>query len=97
MRFTLVVGVALVTWTVARACVASVASAPVELAGDAPRVQVWAKRETGYFKVKDGTRLRYSVLLPAKEGKFPIVLIYSGYDTASIGGAAHLQNNVTFR
>jgi putative CocE/NonD family hydrolase len=90
----------------ALSCVASVAlsvgsalaapSTDASSAADGPRPQVWAKRETGYFQTADGTRLRYSALLPAKKGKFPVALIYSGYDTGSIGGPAYMQNNVTF-
>src|SRR5262252_6168967 len=65
-------------------------------AADAPQKQFWARRETGYLPAADGTLLRYSVLLPAKAGRFPVALIYSGYDTGSIGGAAYLKNDVTF-
>jgi putative CocE/NonD family hydrolase len=63
---------------------------------DAPVKPFWARRETGYLKTADGTLLRYSVLLPAAKGRFPVALIYSGYDTGSIGGAAYLGNDVTF-
>jgi len=63
---------------------------------DAPQKQFWARRETGYLPAADGTLLRYSVLLPAKTGRFPVALSYSGYDTGSIGGAAYLKNDVTF-
>jgi putative CocE/NonD family hydrolase len=67
-----------------------------ETSADAPQKQFWARRETGYLPAADGTLLRYSVLLPAKTGRFPVALIYSGYDTGSIGGAAYLKNDVTF-
>ncbi|WP_082991618.1 CocE/NonD family hydrolase [Paraburkholderia tropica] len=56
----------------------------------------WARRITGYFTVSDGTRLRYSALLPDARGKFPAILKYSGYDTGSIGGEAYLDGNETF-
>lgn len=56
----------------------------------------WAKRITGYLKAADGTELRYSVLLPKGEGKFPVLLRYSGYDTGSIGGSAYLADDETF-
>ncbi|WP_263263195.1 CocE/NonD family hydrolase [Pseudomonas sp. RIT-PI-S] len=56
----------------------------------------WAKRVTGYIKAADGTELRYSVLLPKAQGKFPVLVRYSGYDTGSIGGAAYLGDNETF-
>jgi uncharacterized protein len=63
---------------------------------DAPIKKFWARRITGYLRTRDGISLRYSVLLPAGVGRFPVALIYSGYDTGSIGGAAYLRNNVTF-
>jgi uncharacterized protein len=63
---------------------------------DAPIQKFWARRITGYLKTRDGVPLRYSVLLPAAVGRFPVALIYSGYDTGSIGGTAYLKNNVTF-
>jgi putative CocE/NonD family hydrolase len=53
----------------------------------------WAKRITGYFSVRHGTLLHYSVLLPKAKGRFPVVLNYSGYDAGSIGGAAYQQGN----
>ncbi|WP_052081108.1 CocE/NonD family hydrolase [Pseudomonas sp. ML96] len=56
----------------------------------------WGKRLTGYVKAKDGTELRYSVLLPKGEGKFPVLVRYSGYDSGSIGGAAYLADDETF-
>ena len=63
---------------------------------DGPQPESWSRRETGYFKSVDGKLLHYSVLLPRKTGRFPVALIYSGYDTGSIGGSAFLQNNDTF-
>ncbi len=56
----------------------------------------WGKRVTGYITAADGTQLRYSVLLPKGEGKFPVLVRYSGYDSGSIGGSAYLQDNETF-
>lgn len=56
----------------------------------------WAKRVTGYISADDGTELRYSVLLPKGEGRFPVLIRYSGYDSGSIGGSAYLQDNETF-
>ncbi len=56
----------------------------------------WGKRVTGYLKAADGTELRYSVLLPKAEGKFPVLVRYSGYDSGSIGGPAYLGDNETF-
>lgn len=53
----------------------------------------WAKRETGYLKATDGTLLHYSVLLPKRAGRFPVVMNYSGYDAGSIGGKAYLEGN----
>lgn len=56
----------------------------------------WGKRVTGYLKAADGTSLRYSVLLPKGEGKYPVILKYSGYDSGSIGGSAYLADDETF-
>lgn len=56
----------------------------------------WGKRLTGYLPARDGTQLRYSVLLPDGDGPFPVVVKYSGYDSGSIGGKAYLVGNETF-
>jgi len=56
----------------------------------------WAKRLTGYLRTRDGIELRYSVLLPAGKGPFPVILNYSGYDPGAIGGLAYLHNDTTF-
>ena len=53
----------------------------------------WAKRMTGYLATRDGIQLRYSVLLPAGKGPFPVVVNYSGYDPGSIGGKTYLQGD----
>lgn len=59
--------------------------APAGAAGRAP----WARRVTGYLAAQDGTKLRYSVLLPRARGRFPVVMNYSGYDAGSIGGRSY--------
>ena len=38
----------------------------------------WQQRLTGWLPVRDGTELRYSVLLPQGEGPFPVIINYSG-------------------
>lgn len=53
----------------------------------------WAKRLWGYLITPDGARLRYSVLLPAATGRFPVALQYCGYDAGTIGGSAYQQGN----
>jgi uncharacterized protein len=53
----------------------------------------FARRLTGYLPVRDGTQLRYSVLLPKGAGPFPVIVNYSGYDPGSIGGAAYMDDN----
>ena len=53
----------------------------------------WEKRLTGYLQVRDGTQLRYSVLLPKGAGPFPVVINYSGYDPGAIGGFSYQHNN----
>src|SRR4029077_18126567 len=70
-------------------------SPPTSVA-DAPKHAFWARRLTGYFPTADGVPLRYSVLLPKGNGSFPTILLYSGYETGQIGGAAYLNNDVTF-
>ena len=52
----------------------------------------WSRRLTGYITTSDGTRLRYSVLLPKATGKVPVVLNMHAYDAGSIGGRAYLQH-----
>ncbi|MDQ0570567.1 putative CocE/NonD family hydrolase [Variovorax paradoxus] len=67
------------------------ASQPFDFPAQGPAAQFWAKRLTGYLTTSDGIRLRYSVLLPAASGRFPVVLSINGYDAGSIGGASYLQ------
>lgn len=49
----------------------------------------WSQRLFGYITAADGTRLRYSVLLPHGAGKFPVVLSINAYDAGSIGGLSY--------
>jgi putative CocE/NonD family hydrolase len=81
---------------------AAKAQAPTPAAGDAnashPMAEIqhkpfWSQRITGYLPTRDGTMLRYSVLLPKGKGPFPVIVNYSGYDPGSIGGAAYLKDN----
>lgn len=58
-----------------------------------PLTPHWARRLTGFLTTRDGTQLRYSVLLPAGNGPFPVIINYSGYDPGAIGGYAYLRNN----
>ena len=53
----------------------------------------WAKRLTGYLQARDGTRLRYSVLLPKGNGPYPVIINYSGYDAGAIGGPIYRHND----
>jgi len=53
---------------------------------DGPFKPFWAKRITGYLKSRDGVPLKYVVLLPAKTGRFPVLLFSTGYATGSVGG-----------
>ncbi|MHB8813845.1 MAG: CocE/NonD family hydrolase [Steroidobacteraceae bacterium] len=55
----------------------------------------WAKRLTGYLKTRDGTELRYGVLLPPGKGRFPAIIEYSGYDPGAAGGYAYLHNDTS--
>lgn len=58
-----------------------------------PHARFFARRLTGYLPARDGTQLRYSVLLPKGRGPFPVIVNYSGYDPGSIGGAAYMNDN----
>lgn len=53
----------------------------------------WGQRITGYLATRDGTQLRYSVILPKGKGPFPTIVNYSGYDPGSLGGASYLRGN----
>ncbi|WP_418120843.1 CocE/NonD family hydrolase [Variovorax sp. 350MFTsu5.1] len=55
----------------------------------------WSARHTGYITTSDGTRLRYSVLLPKGSGRFPVILTLNGYDAGSIGGAPYLRHKTS--
>jgi putative CocE/NonD family hydrolase len=55
----------------------------------------WARRITGYISTQEGTRLRYSALLPAGTGRFPVILTLNGYDAGSIGGAPYLRHQTS--
>ena len=52
----------------------------------------WARRVTGTITTADGTRLRYSALLPSATGRFPVILTVNGYDAGSIGGSPYLRH-----
>jgi len=62
-----------------------------EFPASPPVEPFWAERRTGYMKTADGERLRYSVLLPRREGKarVPVILFINGYDAGSIGGLTY--------
>lgn len=68
---------------------------PEFFSGERPETiaRSWDKRLTGYIPVRDGTQLRYSLLLPKGKGPFPVIINYSGYDPGAIGGFAYLHNN----
>ena len=53
----------------------------------------WTQRLTGYIAVRDGTQLRYSLLLPKGKGPFPVIINYSGYDPGAIGGFSYTHDN----
>ena len=58
-----------------------------------PAKPFWARRVTGMLPTRDGTKLRFSALLPAGSGPFPVVINYSGYDPGAIGGPAYLTGD----
>lgn len=73
---------------------AATGSGGATVSGDMPTAK-WAKRITGYLPARDGTLLKYSVLLPAASGKFPTIINYSGYDAGSIGGSEYQAGDTT--
>lgn len=44
-----------------------------------PVTAATAIRKTGYITVADGTRLKWTALLPEESGKFPVLMQYEGY------------------
>jgi putative CocE/NonD family hydrolase len=57
-----------------------------------------AAEQAGYFEARDGTRLRYHVVLPEGPGPFPVAVNYEGYAAGSNagdnGGATYLPRLV---
>jgi len=53
----------------------------------------WERRLSGYLETRDGEQLRYSVLLPGSDGRFPVIINYSGYDPGAIGGLAYQEGD----
>jgi len=78
------------TASVAQPPLPPVASYNREAKGTQP---FWGRRLTGYLTARDGTRLRYSALLPKGSGPFPVIINYSGYDPGAIGGSSYLNND----
>ncbi|MCC6226055.1 MAG: CocE/NonD family hydrolase [Microthrixaceae bacterium] len=72
------------------AATSTTTAAPTTTEARDPSAPPWTERLTGYIEAEDGTELRYSVLLPAGKGPFPVIVNYSGYDPGSIGGSAYL-------
>jgi predicted acyl esterase len=65
---------------------------PFELPAQPEIAPFWARRLFGYLTTPDGTRLRYSVLLPHRTGKVPVVLSVNAYDAGSIGGLPYRKH-----
>lgn len=55
------------------------AALTVPAAAAAPVTADTAVRRTGYLTVADGTRLKWTVLLPRATGRFPVLMQYEGY------------------
>jgi putative CocE/NonD family hydrolase len=72
---------------------AAASTAAASTTSPTPTGLPWAKRLWGYLPVPGGAALRYSVLLPATTGRFPVALQYSGYDSGTIGGSAYRQGD----
>ena len=64
------------------------------LAGAAPGNAVAPVRRTGYVAVRDGTLLKYTVVLPKATGRFPTLLEYSGYEPGTTPDAPYIARFV---
>ena len=51
---------------------------PSKPAAASPVTAATAVRKTGYLTVADGTRLKWTVLLPRSTGRFPVLMQYEG-------------------
>src|SRR5947209_7557992 len=51
-------------------------------------------RQTGYITVRDGTQLKYTVVMPATGGPFPTLFTYDGYDAGSNPDAKYIAQYV---
>lgn len=40
-------------------------------------------RSAGYIEMRDGARLKYSLALPEADGRFPVALVYDGYNESA--------------
>ncbi|MFO1402846.1 MAG: CocE/NonD family hydrolase [Steroidobacteraceae bacterium] len=60
-----------------------------------PIERAWERAQSDFIPMADGTRLRYTVLLPPGPGPFPVVINYSGYDPGAIGGARYAVGDTT--
>lgn len=45
------------------------------------------RRQSGFIPLPDGAQLKYTLLLPAAEGKFPLIVEYDGYGAGSASSA----------
>ena len=48
-------------------------------------------QRTGYVAVRDGTLLKYTVVLPNATGRFPTLMEYSGYDPGTVPDAPYIE------
>src|SRR5256885_17181837 len=49
---------------------------------------------TGYVAVRDGTLLKYTVVLPGAGGRFPTLMEYSGYEPGTVPDAPYIARFV---
>jgi putative CocE/NonD family hydrolase len=70
---------------------ASMATIPLARAATPARAPV---RQSGYLAMADGVRLRYTIVRPAKPGRYPTLFEYSGYDPGTNPDAAYIDQFV---
>jgi putative CocE/NonD family hydrolase len=64
------------------------------LVGVTPGRAAASVTRTGYVAVRDGTLLKYTVVLPRASGRFPTLMEYSGYEPGTVPDAPYIARFV---
>jgi hypothetical protein len=51
-----------------------------------------SRTQTGYLTMQDGAQIKYTAVIPAGRGPFPVVLNYDGYQSGVTGGAQPVKS-----